>query len=364
MRYFSHSAVPERQRGWYARLGMWWALLVALAVLVLTACGQNPQPNGANFGDQKNHIHAMLALPGKAGQVLLATHYGLFRTTDGGKTWQKVLGGPGQLAQGLMTQYLTASPANPERVYVEAITFPDLPKSSGVPGIYTSTDGGATWSLMTALSSLPSPSIYYMAAGAQSEKQLYIYMQGLRAQGLYETLDAGGHWQALGALPDTQSLGLLVDPAKAGHLFVYSEAGLFASDDNGAHWQAAPGIKDGISRALLNGAMIYASGDDGTFVSQDGGAHFTLTAQNLALQFMSSSPQTPNSVFGLSGSTLYLTTDGGQHWHAVSIPPSRLFFANLSVEPGNSQQVYLGNSYPVTIYASSDGGQHWSQIAP
>ena len=146
--------------------------------------------------------------------------------------------------------------------------------------------------MLAALTNLPSPGVYYMAAGAQSEQQLYVYMQGLQANGLYETTDAGAHWQALGTLPDTQSLGLLVDPAKPGHLFVYSEAGLFVSDDNGAHWLAAAGIKDGISKALLNGSMVYASGDDGVFVSQDGGAHFTLTMQNLSFQFMSAAPPT------------------------------------------------------------------------
>ncbi|HEY7346888.1 MAG TPA: hypothetical protein VH599_01120 [Ktedonobacterales bacterium] len=359
---FSHSARTERRRGWFARLGVWWVLVALTPTLLLGACS-NSQPN-PGFGDQKNHIHAMLALPGKPGLVLLATHYGLFRTTDGGKTWQKVMGGPGQLAEGLMTQYLTVSPLDPQRVYVEAITFSDLPKSSGVPGIYTSADGGATWSLMTALSNLPSPAVYYMAAGIENPQQLYIYMQGLQKQGLYETLDAGVRWQPLGALPDTQSLGLLVDPTKAGHLFVYSEEGLFASEDNGAHWKAAPGIKDGIFKALLNGSLIYASGDDGTFVSQDGGAHFTLTAQNLAFQFLSSSPTTPTTAYGVSGSSFYQTTDGGQHWQNLKIPASRLFFASLSVEPSNSQQVYLGNSYPVTVYASSNGGQQWSQVAP
>ncbi len=366
MKRFSNSVVTGRHRGGFARLGSGWLLVGVLALLVLTACNQDTQPK-VDFGDQKNHIHSMLALPGKPGQVLVATHYGLFRTTDGGATWKKVLGGSGQLAQGLMDQYLTVSPLNPERVYVEAITFPDLPKSSGVPGIYTSADGGATWSLLTPLTGLPSPGVYYMAAGAQSAQQLYVYMQGLQSNGLYETLDAAGkQWQPLGALPDTGSLslGLLVDPAKAGHLFEYSESGLFESVDNGAHWKAAAGIKDGISRALLNGSLIYASGDDGTFVSQDGGAHFSLTGPNLTFQFMSSSPAAPTAAFGLSGSTMYATTDGGQHWQVIKIPASRLFFASLQVAPGNSKEVYLGNSYPVVVYASSDDGQHWSQIAP
>ncbi len=361
MKRFSRRAVTGRHWGWFTRLRVAWLLV---GVLALAACSQS-QPK-ANFGDQKNHIHAMVALPGKPGQLLVATHYGTFRTTDGGQTWKKVLGGDGEPAQGLMDQYLTVSPVNPERLYVEAITFPDLPKSSGIPGIYTSTDGGATWSLITALTNLPSPGIYYMQAGAQNEQQLYVYMQGLQSNGLYETLDAGAHWQPLGALADTGSLslGMLVDPTKPGHIFEYSESGLFESVDNGAHWKAAEGIKDGIWRALLNGSMLYASGDDGTFVSQDGGAHFSLTGPNLAFQFMSSSPTAPSVVFGLSSSTMYATTDGGQHWQQVKIPASRLFFASLQVAPDNSKEVYLGNSYPVVVYASSDGGQHWSQIAP
>jgi len=350
----------------HARVAHCWALLAVLAALVLAACNQDtPPPNrGADFGDQKNHIHTMITVPGKPGLILLGTHYGLYRTTDGGQHWKKVLGDPGELAENLMTQYLTVSPVNPQRIWVEAISFQDLPtQHAGVAGIYTSTDDGATWSLATPLSSLPSPSIYYMTAGAQSEQQLYIYLQGLQANGLYETMDAGAHWQALGALPDTESLGLIADPTQAGHLFVYSEAGLFSSTDNGAHWQSAPGVKDGISRALLVKSMLYASGDDGTFVSQDGGAQFALMG-SATFQYLASSPTNSTTVFGLSGSSFSQTTDGGQHWRTLSIPASRLFFANLAVDPSNGQQVYLGNSYPVVVYSSADGGQHWSQIAP
>src|ERR1051326_8266665 len=106
MKRFSKNATTGRHWGWLARLSVWWALGAILATLVLAACSPDT-PAKFDFGDQKNHIHSMLALPGKAGTVLLATHYGLFRTTDGGKTWKKVLGGSGQLAQGLMDQYLT-----------------------------------------------------------------------------------------------------------------------------------------------------------------------------------------------------------------------------------------------------------------
>lgn len=359
-------AKTGHRQGWFARLGVGWLLLGSLALGALAACGNNAQGKGADFGDTKNHIHSMVALPGHPGTLLVATHYGLFRTTDGGQTWAKVLGDSGQLAQNLMDINLTVSPVNAERVYVEAITFPDLPKTNaGIPGIYTSTDGGATWQLSGALTNLPSSAVYYMVAGSASDKQLYAYFQGLGAQGLFESMDAGVHWQLSGMIPDTQSQGLVVDPARPGHLFVYSEnAGLSVSNDGGAHWLPVPGIKDGISKAVLVGSMMYATGDDGVFVSQDSGAHFTLTSTTTTFSFLGSSTAHPTTVFGLTGTQLFVTTDGGQTWKMLAIPPSHLLAPNLSVEPDSGQAVYLGNSYPVAVYSSSDNGQQWSQIAP
>ncbi len=369
--------IPENRatltRATRASIGARWPLVCLLLVLVvLASCGDNSTPNGskgANFGDNKNHIHSMLALPGATGGLLLATHRGLFRTTDGGKTWKEVLGGTGQLAEGLMTQYLTVSPLNPQRVYVEAITFPDLPKSAGTPGIYTSSDGGATWSLAAALNTLPSPGLYYMVAGASGEQQLYVFFNALQEKGLYETTDAGAHWQQVGTLPDAQSLGLIVDPANPKRLFTYSLAGLFVTQNGGEDWHAAQGIKDGITKALLLGSTLYASGDDGTFVSQDGGAHFTLTAPDKTFQFLVGDASTPTTVFGLSGaglngSALYVSTDGGQTWQPVDMPADHLLAPGLTINPNDGSMVYLGNSYPVAVYSTTDSGQHWAQIAP
>ena len=338
-----------------------------IALLALAGCTQTAQSNGgkgANFGDQKNHIHAMVTLPGHPGTLLVGTHYGLFRTTDGGQTWKKLLGDPGQLAEHLMDQYLAVSPVNAERVYLEGISFPDLPTPTGTPGVYTSPDGGVTWKLALALSSLPSQTVYYLVAGAQSEQQLYAYFPQKQDKGLYESLDGGATWQPLGTLPDTESLGLLVDPAKPGHLFMYSANGLFESADNGTTWQSAPGIKDGIQQAALSGSTVYATGDDGTFVSQDDGGQFRLVAPGQTFQYLVSSPENPNTVYGLGASTMDVSTDAGKTWSSLVLPPDRLLAAHLVIDPASSADVYLGNSYPVTIYSTSNSGQNWSQIAP
>jgi photosystem II stability/assembly factor-like uncharacterized protein len=110
--------------------------------------------------------------------------------------------------------------------------------------------------------------------------------------------------------------------------------------------------------------MLYASGDDGTYVSQDGGAHFTLTLANTTFSYLASSAAHPMTAFGLTGTRLYITTDGGQTWKTLAIPPSSLIAPNLAADPDSGQTVYLGNSYPVYVYSSSDNGQQWSQIAP
>src|SRR6266581_422077 len=102
------------------------SLLLGIIALLLVACGNdtsgtqpsaNPtevQVNG--FGTAANHVHSLLVLPPNV--MVLATHYGLFRSQDGGTSWQEIAGGSNQLMEGLMTYSLTYSPLNSQRLYV------------------------------------------------------------------------------------------------------------------------------------------------------------------------------------------------------------------------------------------------------
>src|SRR6202165_5020649 len=99
--------------------------LIALSLL-LVACGSTdtsapptPTPTAVRvngFGTAANHVHSLLALPPHV--LVLATHYGLFRSEDDGTTWKEVAGGSGQLMDGLMTYSLGISSLNPQRLYV------------------------------------------------------------------------------------------------------------------------------------------------------------------------------------------------------------------------------------------------------
>src|SRR5437879_5890593 len=127
----------------------WLSGLALIVTLLLVACGGNDttgtQPtvgptavrvNG--FGSAANHVHSLLALPPHV--LIMATHYGIYRSADDGANWQEVAGSPNQLMQGLMAYSLGYSPLDPQRLYV--LTQPSVNQYAGTPGLYTSADQG------------------------------------------------------------------------------------------------------------------------------------------------------------------------------------------------------------------------------
>src|SRR5258708_15925864 len=102
-------------------------IFVAIALLLVACNGggstggtqpaSNAKPQPVNgFGIAANHVHSLIALPSHV--LVLATHYGIFRSQDNGASWQQVAAGPAQLMGGLMTYALTYSPLAPQRLYV------------------------------------------------------------------------------------------------------------------------------------------------------------------------------------------------------------------------------------------------------
>src|SRR6266705_3491738 len=147
------------------------SLLLGTIALLLVACGgatsgtqpsANPtvvQVNG--FGTAANHVHSLVVLPPHV--LVMATHYGLFRSQDGGTSWQEVAGGSNELMEGLMTYSLTYSPLNSQRLYV--LTQPAIIPHTGTVGLYTSADEGRTWKLSIASASITSRTIFVVAPG-------------------------------------------------------------------------------------------------------------------------------------------------------------------------------------------------------
>ena len=336
-------------------------LLLSWLALLLAACGGHASPSSA-LTDPQNHLHDLLALSGSPQTVLLATHLGLYRSTDRGRTWKEVAGGAGQPMDGLMTFKLAQSSVDPRRVYCLALSRTAAGTAQG-EGLYTSADGGQTWKLATALASFPTHHVYTIGVGSSGPRQVYAILPALGAGGIYVSDDAGGHWRALPPAPTDVVTGIGGDPDKAGRVFVWSTtAGLFESHDGGSTWSPAPGIRGGVYAVALAKGTVYASGDAGLYVSQDGGGRFTLVDAQRSFSSLAASTSAPSSAYALTGTTVYTTADAGRTWRATA--PTSRHPSLVSTDPLDTKAAYVGFAFPLGLAVTTDGGASWRSALP
>ncbi|MBV9710765.1 MAG: exo-alpha-sialidase [Ktedonobacteraceae bacterium] len=347
--------------------------ILGLLLLLLAACSSNTgstAPGGTSpgatgtstvpvngFGGANNHGHSLIALPHNV--LMLATHFGLFRSPNNGTTWQEVAAGANQPMDGLMTTSLVNSPLNFQRLYV--LTQPAVQNAKGTLGLYTSADGGLTWQLTVATKTIGN--MYFVAPGNNSPEEAYIYLPNEGPQGLKVSHDAGQHFANTGALPFS-ILGLFAIPAAPGQLIAYGDNGMARSSDDGNHWQVISGTTGGIFGMTTSGPQspIYASGDAGIYASNDGGKTFKVVYAQSSFGSLIASPVQTQLLYGKTGQAIYRSTDGGHSW--TTLPPIKGNLQNLMPDLHNSALLYLSLSYPMQVYRFSQNTGQWASLTP
>lgn len=342
-------------------------MLGCLLTLLLTSCATGssqpatatPAPERVNgFGTALNHVHSLIALPGNV--LIMATHYGIFRSNDDGKSWTVTAAGPGQLMEGLMAFSLVSSPLNQQRLYVATQIAVSQPK--GTLGLYSSADQGRTWQLAIKASDLGN--IFFVAPGNDTPDEVYVYLPDLGPMGLKVSMDAGKHFSTTGNLPFGRILGMLAIPNQAGQLLVYGSDGVARSSDGGAHWQVFKDIQSGIYslvQAKTNGP-IYASGDSGVYVSNDNGKSFKQVNSQESYGSLIASPAQPKVLYAKTGTKIFRSIDGGANW--TTLPALKGNLASMAADPKNASEVYLSLSYPTELYSFDQSEGKWLSLTP
>jgi photosystem II stability/assembly factor-like uncharacterized protein len=364
-----NSAIPPQAVNHTRSIRYFVAILMASMLLTLAACGGSetgvaetatPTPARVNgFGTAANHPHSLLALPNKV--LLLATHYGLFRTEDNGASWKVVAGGKGQLMDGMMTYSLTNNTINDQHLYV--LTQQVSPTLKGTLGLYTSADQGRTWKLSNTTAALGG-NIFMAAGGNDTADQVYIYLNDLGPLGLKVSMDGGQHFTATGKLPFSSFTKLLVVPGAPGHLLIGSSDGLARSTDGGQHWEVIKNITGAVLSLTTPGPKgpIYASGDAGIYVSHDGGATFSQVYNKSSLGEIVVAPSQPQVLYAKTGTAVYHSADGGRTWNTLPRVKGNMF--SLAADPANPARVYLSLSYPTEVYRFDQNNQSWTSLTP
>lgn len=151
-------------------VGMTTALILGP---ILGAQGE-PQKAGASF----EHVHA-LAMDAEGRTLFLGAHTGLFRSEDGGRSWQKVTL-PAKHSH-LDVMAIATDPKDPLIIYI----------GTHEAGVFKSSDGGTTWrEVNTGLGGLD---VHGLAVDPNEPSKLHAAVRE-KGEGIYRTTDRGGRW--------------------------------------------------------------------------------------------------------------------------------------------------------------------------
>jgi photosystem II stability/assembly factor-like uncharacterized protein len=256
--------------------------------------------------DDTRHIARISIDPQNPDEVLVAAmghayaanpDRGVFRTTNGGRTWQKVLFKTTDLG----AIDVARQPSDARVVYAALWSARRSPWSRYPPvngpggGIYKSTDAGATWTPLVGhgLPSAINGRIGLAVGHGNRDARVYALIDG-DTHGFYRSDDAGVNWTLVGTDARIASRGwyfgeVIVDPGNPDIVYV-PNVGLNRSTDGGRSWTPIKGAPGGDDYHALwidpNDSKRMITGvDQGATISVDGGATWSSWYNQPTAQF-------------------------------------------------------------------------------
>ena len=300
--------------------------------------------------------------------------YGVYKSMDGGKNW---------IAMGLeKTRHIhriKIDPTDPNTVYVGAIGSPwgEHPER----GVFKTTDGGVTWEKIlfvnnrTGVADLvmdPTNPNKLIAAMWEHKRDPWFFKSGGKGSGLYMTHDGGKNWKKVteeDGLPKGElgRMGIAIAPGKPNIVYALIEAkknALYKSEDGGFKWKKINDKPD-IGNRPFYYSEIYVDpqNENRVFsvftyvnVSEDGGKNF----KQLMPAYNADNGVHPdhhawwihpkNGQFMMDGNDggLNITKDGGTSWRFIgNLPVAQFYHMNVD------------NEYPYNVYGGMQDNGSW-----
>ena len=289
---------------------------------------------------------------------------GIYKSTDGGENWTNV-----GLKDSEHIAKILIDPKDGNTVYACAVGH--LWNDNAERGVYKTTDGGATWKKILAganastgcgmISMSPQDSKTIYASTWDVRRQGWTFRSGGPGSGLYKSTDGGEHWADLSAtankgLPEKPwgRTALAVAPSNPKVVYAMIESkdsALFRSDDGGESWTKLDASRFMVWRPFYFANLIVDPKDEhklfkvdlGLIYSTNGGRSFSRASGGAHGDFHDVwiDPSNSNIVFATDDGGLWRSEDGGTLWkHQVNLPVSQ--FYHVSIDQSNPYHVYGG----------------------
>ena len=304
---------------------------------------------------------------------------GVWKTTNGGTTWTPLTDNQDTLATGV----IVIDPANPNTLYVGTGEANFSCDSYYGAGILKSTDGGASWTLL-GNTEFANQSISRVVLHPSNSSVLWAsttsgtggFVCGNRAPtaGIYTSVDGGLTWTRKS---DGHATDLLIDPANANTLYAaFDSVGVRKSTDGGNTWSNLGGglPTANIGRVDLafkaSTSTVYATYENGSnggylgaWKSTDGGTSWTALGGSPAnlcngyCWYFIGMDVAPNGDLWMWGYKVYRSTNDGSSWSEVG---SSMHVDHHAVAFAPNGNLWVGNDGGV--YKSTNSGSTWTAM--
>jgi photosystem II stability/assembly factor-like uncharacterized protein len=358
-------------------------------------------------------IYSILIHPQESNEVFVSTDYGVYKSMDGGVNWEPKNNG----LPHTNTRKIIMDPIDPMTFYLTVNSPPNVSPWQG--GVYKSIDGGDTWQPRTdglgnhvgdpGAPDLVTANYENIIIDPHNPEVLYVGAISWWDAGIYKTTNGAESWTNIISSQNTdwgwinqdnwgppQGECMLINPDEPERVFFGDSWQLFETDNGGDTWQQiytnqiSPDSGAWQSRGLettvvndievdpTNSNIVYIGyADVGFHKSMDGGITFKRFSQGLNhpgnIFDIEIDPDTPNVIYASSGrwewnsGDVVYSGDFGHTWQVIGnpasgLPDSAVYDLVLDHDSSIDNRILYAASFGNGVYKSEDGGRSWVDI--
>jgi photosystem II stability/assembly factor-like uncharacterized protein len=278
---------------------------------------------------------------------------GLFISHDAGKTWTTV-----QAMKGQSILALTQAPSDPKTVIAGTLR-----------GVFRSQDGGQTWNRITPEGSADLHEVESIAIDPKDPKIIYAGTWHLP----WKTTDGGANWHNIkqGLIDDSDVFSIIIDPTVPNVVYTSACSGIYRSDSAGELYHKIQGIPSTARRTRVlmldptNRNIVYAGTTEGLYKTLDGGTNWKrMTGPDVIVNDVYVDPKNPQHVLLATDRSGVLESDDAAFSFKASNPGFSQRQVSALLVDAKTQNIYAGvvnDKIYGGVFVSHDDGITWTQ---
>lgn len=285
---------------------------------------------------------------------------GVFRSDDGGRTWQELMG-----AHGKSIRALAMAPSDHNTLVIGALD-----------GVFRSRDGGATWERISPENPFATENhsslknFVSVAIDPQNPDVMYAGTRHLP----WKTTNGGANWHNLkdGILDDSDVFSIIVDPKVPSRVYASACSGIYKSDNGAELFHRVQGLPHSAIRTRVlkqdpqRPSIVYAGTTGGLWKTVDGGAKWSLvSAPDVIVNDVLIDPRDPERVLlATDRRGVLVSNDGFKHYTASNRGFTHRVVGGVIADHKDPNRLYVGilnDKDNGGFFISDDAGRSWRQ---